>query len=930
MSQTHPDPSSTPPKTPTSGWKTCRANARPGLGARAQRRDRAALRPSPASSRARSASARCSTRASRSPTCSAAATWLYNLWRDAANPRGLWRRTTLAEYRKPAAGLGDRARPRRAGPRPRARTGSGPAPPAWGPEYRRCLVQLSRGGADATVVREFDTRDKRFVEGGFVLPEAKTSVEWLDADTVYVGTDFGPGSLTDSGYPRVIKRWRRGQPLAEAVTVFEGRPRTWRPMSVDRTPGFERTTSAAPSTSTRPSVPAAGRPPGAGGQAGRRATGFWRDHVLLELRSDWAVAAAPGRAAALLVADAAAYLRGARRFTALFTPTPRARWRLDRHARHRAAERAGQRGQPARGVAPDRRRLARRDVQAPYPGTLSVARCTTRCCPTTRWPRPTCSTYSRLPDSPTRCCWAAPAATSASAEVAPGLLRRRRHARRAALRHAEGRHARALLRDLAPGRAGRRPQPHAAVRLRRLRGVADALVLGSIGRAWTGQGGVYVVANIRGGGEFGPAGTRRPSRPNKQKQLRRLRRRGRGPDRHAASRARAPGHPGRQQRRPAGRRGDAAAAGAVQRRGLPGAAAGHAPLPPLLAGASWMAEYGDPDEPERLGLHLALQPLPEREAGQKLPPVLFTTSTRDDRVHPGHARKMAARMREQGHRVLYWENIEGGHGGAADNAQRARMMALEYGFLWQQLAPRAESRARRRANACCTGSTTTRRCRPPRRAGPGQRGAGPAGRRRHGDDGAAGGGLPQGRLPLVQPGPAGAVVEPRPAHGAAGGRVPALALAAQDAAPLPRTPGCEVRFDSAFRAVIAACAARRATARTAPGSCRRWSRPTRLAPRRARAQRRDLDRRRTGRRPLLRGHRPHVLRRIDVRAPHRRRKIALAALVAACRARGVALIDCQQNTGHLASLGAREIPRALRAPPGPGLVGADRRRRLDL
>ena len=65
--------------------------------------------------------------------------------------------------------------------------------------------------------------------------------------------------------------------------------------------------------------------------------------------------------------------------------------------------------------------------------------------------------------------------------------------------------------------------------------------------------------------------------------------------------------------------------------------------------------------------------------------MLFTTSTRDDRVHPGHARKMAARMREQGHALLYWENIEGGHGGAADNAQRAQMMALEYAFLWQQL-----------------------------------------------------------------------------------------------------------------------------------------------------------------------------------------------------------------------------------------------------
>jgi prolyl oligopeptidase len=106
----------------------------------------------------------------------------------------------------------------------------------------------------------------------------------------------------------------------------------------------------------------------------------------------------------------------------------------------------------------------------------------------------------------------------------------------------------------------------------------------------------------------------------------------------------------------------------------------------LLAGASWMAEYGDPDKPAEWDWISKYSPYQNVKAGARMPKVLFTTSTRDDRVHPGHARKMAARMIEQGHRVLYWENIEGGHGGAADNAQRAQMSALEYTFLWQQLA----------------------------------------------------------------------------------------------------------------------------------------------------------------------------------------------------------------------------------------------------
>ncbi|HEV8315578.1 MAG TPA: prolyl oligopeptidase family serine peptidase, partial [Burkholderiaceae bacterium] len=105
----------------------------------------------------------------------------------------------------------------------------------------------------------------------------------------------------------------------------------------------------------------------------------------------------------------------------------------------------------------------------------------------------------------------------------------------------------------------------------------------------------------------------------------------------------------------------------------------------LLAGASWMAEYGNPDDPAEWSFMSKYSPYQNVKASVKMPRVLFTTSTRDDRVHPGHARKMAARMLEQGHDILYYENIEGGHGGAADNEQRATMLALEFGFLWKQL-----------------------------------------------------------------------------------------------------------------------------------------------------------------------------------------------------------------------------------------------------
>ncbi len=105
----------------------------------------------------------------------------------------------------------------------------------------------------------------------------------------------------------------------------------------------------------------------------------------------------------------------------------------------------------------------------------------------------------------------------------------------------------------------------------------------------------------------------------------------------------------------------------------------------LLAGASWMAEYGNPDKPEEWAFIQKFSPYHNVEKGKKYPNVLFTTSTRDDRVHPGHARKMMAKMEALGHSVLYYENIEGGHGGAANNSQAAHMQALAYIFLKQNL-----------------------------------------------------------------------------------------------------------------------------------------------------------------------------------------------------------------------------------------------------
>jgi prolyl oligopeptidase len=212
--------------------------------------------------------------------------------------------------------------------------------------------------------------------------------------------------------------------------------------------------------------------------------------------------------------------------------------------------------------------------------------------------------------------------------------------------------------------------------------------LATAGRTWLSQGGVYAMANIRGGGEFGPEWHQAAVKAYKQASY----------DDFAAVAEDliASGVTRPQQLGIQGGSNGGLLVGAVmlQRPELFGAVVCQVPLLDmrryhrLLAGASWMAEYGDPDRPEDWAYISRYSPYQNLRADMKLPPVLFTTSTRDDRVHPGHARKMAARMQALGHAALYWENIEGGHGGAADNAQRARMRALELSFLWQQLGRR--------------------------------------------------------------------------------------------------------------------------------------------------------------------------------------------------------------------------------------------------
>ncbi|MEP6504009.1 MAG: prolyl oligopeptidase family serine peptidase [Betaproteobacteria bacterium] len=614
--------------------------------------------------------------------------WFWNFWRDDQNPRGLWRRTTLAEYRRPQ--------------------------PAWdvvidldalageegenwvwagssflAPAYEHCVIMLSRGGADAHVLREFDVASRTFVVDGFNLPEAKSSVDWIDQDTLYVATDFGPGSLTDSGYPRVIKRWRRGTPLADATTMFEAEQADVAAgVSVDPTPGFERTvfsrsldfyTSRSFLLEADDTLTPIAKPDDAN-------LAFWRERVLLELRSDWALGDDTWPRGSLLVADAAADLRGERRFDALFTPTATrslaafgtTRSKLILNILDNVAGRIEE-------VTPTAAGWQRRAVDAPFPGSLSTSELHDPQIADDPFAEGYFVGYTDYltPDS----LYLAHTGTDERE-----LLKARPHYFDSTGMRVEQRFATSKDGTRVPyfviwpkGATADGTNPTLLYGYGGFEVSLTPAYSGGIGKAWHEHGGVWVYANIRGGGEYGPAWHQAAVKQFKERSYE---------DFEAvaedliATKVTSPRHLGIE----GGSNGGLlVGAVTVRRPELFNAVSCQVPLldmkryNKLLAGASWMAEYGNPDIPAEWAWIEKYSPYQNVRADATYPTVLFTTSTRDDRVHPGHARKMAARMLEQGHDVLYYENIEGGHGGAADNAQRADVQALQFAFLWQKL-----------------------------------------------------------------------------------------------------------------------------------------------------------------------------------------------------------------------------------------------------
>lgn len=678
----------------------------------------------------------------------------YTLWRDAGHPRGLWRRLSWSVLQYGAAGVDD---------------------PAWEdlidvdalateegvnwvyagtvvrrPANDRALIRLSRGGADAVEVREFDLAARQFIpasEGGFRLSEAKCSVSWVDADTLLLTAplDSGGSDATDSGYARLVRLWRRGTDPEHAPVVFSGESDdvavggsydvSSGRLVVSRAPDFHTSQvwfwrpGADPASDTPHQIPVPE-------DCRVDSCGEW---LLLLPRTDLEVAGRtyPGGSVlalpwAALDSDASCLPEPA----VLFTPTASTtvddvtwgRGRLlltvlddaetrlealtiptraegawaplpieglpehvtvdvlscdrlsgwgegknttssdDDDDNDKAAASAGGRPHPDDAVlaisgpiVPPTLVLLRADGSSTTLGStphrfdthgVEVTRHTARSDDGTLVPY----TVMRGPTSaPAAGSAASDTATSDTADSVPSGPRP------------------TILYGYGGFEIPMKPS-YAALR----------------GALWLQEGGVYVVAGIRGGGEYGPSWHRAAVREKRPRAFE---------DFAAVARDLvATGVTTRDQLGATGGSNGGLLMGVMLTRypELFGALAIAVPLLDmkryhlLLAGASWMAEYGDPDSADWddfLGAYSPYQHVSPSSA-VRYPPVLMTTSTRDDRVHPGHARKMTAALEAAGHDVRYYENTEGGHAGAADNSQEARKAVLTYEFFRRELTPR--------------------------------------------------------------------------------------------------------------------------------------------------------------------------------------------------------------------------------------------------
>jgi len=595
--------------------------------------------------------------------------FVYNFWQDATNPKGIWRRTSIADYQN--------------------------AQPRWevlldvdalakaekenwvfkgaecSPGETRCLMRLSRGGGDAVVIREYDLKAMRLAADGFAMPEAKTDASYLDDDTILFAT--AKDGETTSGYARIVKQWRRGQALAAAATLYEGEtadvgssPATFHTARghaglVVRSVSFFETDYFALENGVAKKLPL----PRSADMKGLF-DGAW----IATLREAFTM-----EGVALPKGALVAFRTGAKP-QIIFAPGPRQSIESVGTGRDKIYVSVtdnvigamhvftAQGGAWSDKVLPLPGQGSADIVSANDYGPQAMFSFQNYLTPTTLY-------FDGGNDTP-RAIKSLPARFDASNLVTEQFE--------------------------AASKDGTKI-PYFVTRPKNAKGPAPAILYGyggfeisltpsysaNFGRLWLSHGGIYVVANIRGGGEFGPSWHDAALKTKRQRAY---------DDFEAVAQdlvRRRLTTPGQLGIMGGSNGGLLVSAVMVQRPDLFGAVVCQVPLIDMIAythigaGASWIGEYGDPANAQERATILTYSPYQNVKPGGKYPPVFFVTATSDDRVTPVHARKMAAKMMAQGHNVLFYENTDGGHAAAADHRQAAEMWGLSFVYLAEKL-----------------------------------------------------------------------------------------------------------------------------------------------------------------------------------------------------------------------------------------------------
>ena len=612
---------------------------------------------------------------------------ILNRWQDADHVRGIWRRTSLADYQKSAPSwttildldalaAAEKANWFWSGADCEERA------------ERRCMIGLSDGGEDAVTLREFDLRSARFVGGGFSLPRGKQDAAWQDADTLLVAREWSPGELTRSGYPFVVKRIKRGQPLSAAVEVFRGTasdvgvsPSAFndgaghRALVIRRSVSFFEAEYQLVRSNGTSKLALPSKADIVALVAGR---------LIINLREDWTTDAGTFPQGSLVSIDLAATVAAPERLrpTLIYAPGPR-------EAFQQAAATRGHllvsvldnvKGRayvykPESAGKWSRHRIALPDnvsihiVDADLHSDRAFLSVTGFLTPTSLW--------------------LANVATGALATVK--TLPPRFDASHHVVEQFE-----AMSSD------GTRIPYFVVHRIdMKLDGGTPTILTAyggflvsetpyyapQTGKLWLERGGALVLANIRGGGEFGPAWHDAGLKTHRQRIF---------DDFTAVARdliakgITSPSHLGIQ-----GGSNGGLLMGVqfIQHPELWGAVDMQVPLLDMLgyehiaAGSSWVGEYGSVSNPEERAFLASISPYDNLKPGVPYPEALIWTTTKDDRVGPQHARKFAARLAAMGVPYLFYEVVQGGHGSGATLAERAAMTAREFTYFWRKLAP---------------------------------------------------------------------------------------------------------------------------------------------------------------------------------------------------------------------------------------------------